>query len=153
MKLSRPLVAAICSILIGGVACAPALAALGGDASSVEVDRARVKGALHVAPAADYTVHEIQTPSGLVIHEYLSASGKVFAVTWRGPGIPDLHQLLGSYYAQFEQAVSAPHYNHHQLTVQLPDLVVQSSGHLRSFYGSAWAPALVPQNFSLSNLN
>jgi len=150
MKLNRSLA---CSILIGAGVCAPALAALGGDAASVEADRVRLKGVLRVTPVADYVVHELQAPSGLVVREYLSANGKVFAVSWRGPGIPDLHPLLGSYYAQFEQSASAPHYNHHHLTVQTPELVVQSSGHLRSFYGRAWATALLPQNFSLSNLN
>jgi len=137
------------------VACvsAPALAALGGDATSVEADRAKMKGALHATPTVDYTVHEIRTPAGIVVREYVSPSGKVFAVSWRGPGIPDLGQLLGPYSAQLGQAVSRPHYNHHRLSVAAPEVMMQSSGHARAFFGRAWVPTLVPQNFSLSDIN
>ena len=149
MKLNRSLA---CSILIGAGVCAPALAALGGDVSSVEADRVRMRGVLHVTPVADYVVHEIEAPSGLVVREYLSANGKVFAVSWRGPGIPDLTELLGTYSAQAAQAVSRPHYDHHHLNVQTPDVVVQSSGHTRAYFGRAWVPALLPANFSLNDL-
>jgi len=150
MKLTRSLIS---SILLGAGACTPALAALGGDATSVEADRARVNGVLHVTPIADYAVHEIQTPSGLVIHEYLSASGKVFAVSWRGPGMPDLSRLLGTYAAEVQQATPRPHFDHHHLSVQTPNVVVWSAGHLRTFIGRAWAPALLPPDFSLNNLS
>jgi Protein of unknown function (DUF2844) len=132
---------------------APALAALGGDATSVENDRASMKGAQRVVtPGVDYDVHEIQTSGGTVVREYVSLQGKVFAVTWRGPGIPDLRQVLGSYFSEFEQASSEPHYNHHHLAVRTPNVVVESSGHMRAFSGRAWAPALLPQNFSLKDL-
>jgi hypothetical protein len=149
MKLTRTL---ICSMLVTCVS-APALAALGGDATSVEVDRAKMKGTLHTTPTVDYTVHEIQTPAGMVVHEYVSAEGKVFAVSWRGPGMPNLPQLLGDYSAQLAQARSGPHYNHHHLDVATADVVMQQSAHLHSFFGRAWVPALLPQNFSLNDIN
>jgi hypothetical protein len=149
MKLTRTL---ICSMLITCVS-APALAALGGDATSVEVDRAKMKGTLHATPTVDYTVHEIQTQAGMVVHEYVSSEGKVFAVSWRGPGMPNLPQLLGDYSAQLAQARSGPHYNHHHLDVATADVVMQQSAHLHSFFGRAWVPALVPQNFSLNDIN
>ena len=131
---------------------APALAALGGDVTSVETDRVSMKGALRVTPRIDYSVHEIQTSAGIVIREYTSAQGQVFAVSWRGPGIPDLRQMLGSYYGEFAQARSEPHYNHHHLTVRTAGVVVESSGRTRAFSGRAWAPALLPQNFSLKDI-
>jgi uncharacterized protein DUF2844 len=118
---------ALFGILAACCVSAPALAALGGDASSVESDRANMKGALRVAPGVDYSMHEIQAPSGMVIHEYVSAEGKVFAVSWRGPGVPDLRQMLGSYYGEFAQANTGPHYNHHHLAVHTPGVVVESS--------------------------
>ena len=131
---------------------APALAALGGDVTSVETDRVSMKGALRVTPGIDYSVHEIQTSAGIVIREYASAQGQVFAVSWQGPGIPDLRQMLGSYYSEFAQARSEPHYNHHHLTVRTAGVVVESSGRTRTFFGRAWAPALLPQNFSLKDI-
>jgi hypothetical protein len=149
----KPLHALMCSIIAGCVS-APALAALGGDATSVEADRASLKGALRVTPTTQYTVHEIQTPAGIVVHEFVSPQGKVFAVSWRGPGMPDLGQLLGSYSAQLAQAASAggPHYNHHHLNLRTPQVVMQSSAHLRTLAGRAWVPALLPENFSLNDL-
>jgi Protein of unknown function (DUF2844) len=144
MKLPRTL---IC-MFAAACASAPALAALGGDATSVETDRVSMKGALRVTPGVDYSVHEIETVSGMVIHEYVSAAGKVFAVSWRGPGIPNLPQLLGSYSEQLRQAATLPHYNHHRMNIETADVVMQSSGHLRTHSGRAWAPALLPQNFS-----
>jgi hypothetical protein len=148
MKATRTL---LCTLAI---ACSsvPALAELGGDAATVEADRASLKGALRLRSADAYTIHEIQS-SGLVVREFVSASGKVFGVTWQGPGIPDLQQVLGSYYAGFAQAASLTHNDHHHLNVETPEVVVQSRGHTRQFSGRAWAPALLPQNFSLSDLN
>jgi hypothetical protein len=143
---------ALLTTLAAFCVCAPALAALGGDATSVESDRASMKGALRVTPGVDYSVHEIQTSAGIVIREYVSAQGQVFAVSWRGPGIPDLRQMLGSYYGEFVQATSEPHYNHHHLSVRTAGVVVESSGRTRAFFGRAWAPALLPQNFSLKDI-
>jgi len=87
-----------------------------------------------------------------VIHEYVSAQGKVFAVTWRGPGLPDLGQLLGSYSAQLAQAVTHPHYNHHHLRIETPEVVMQSDAYLRTRSGRAWVRALLPQNLSLRDI-
>lgn len=148
MKLTRTLLCAL-AMVCGSV---PALAALGGDVTTVEADRARLKGALHMRTTATYTIHEIQL-SGLVVREFVAPSGEVFAVSWQGSGIPDLQQMLGSYYAEFAQAASIAHFDHHHLNVQTPRVVVQSRGHTREFSGRAWAPALLPQNFSLGDLN
>jgi len=149
----KPIRSVFLSMLAAASVSAPALAALGDDAASVETDRVHLKGTLRVTPGVNYSVHQIQLPSGILVHEYTSPAGKVFAVTWRGPGIPDLHQLLGLYSAQLTAAANQPHYNHRQLSIQTPDVVVQSSGHLRSFFGRAWVPALLPANFSLGDLN
>jgi hypothetical protein len=134
-------------------ATAPARAALGGDASSIDTDRVSIKGALtSFRTLKGYGVHEITTPAGGHVQEYL-AGGKVFAVSWQGPVIPDLRQVLGSYYASFAQAAAAPHSGgHRHLRVEQPGLVVESHGHMRAFYGRAWDPSLLPQNFSVSDI-
>ena len=151
MLLKKPIRTALCSAILAACPLAAAVAGLGGDAASVEADRVSLKGAVRVTPEANFTVHEITTGK-LQVHEYLSSGGKVFAVSWRGPGIPDLKQMLGEYYGQFAQAASAPHYNHHHLNIETPQVVVQSSGHTRSFFGRAWVPALLPQNFSVDQI-
>jgi hypothetical protein len=144
MKLSRTLPGLLTALCI----CAPAFATLGGSASSVDADRAKLKGVARVTPLVDYSVHEIQTPAGTVVREYVSAQGQVFAVSWNGPALPDLAQLLGSYATTLQQAASHPHYNHHRLSIETPEVVMHSSGHARTRYGRAWVPALLPQNFS-----
>lgn len=151
MLLKKPLRTALCSVILGACPFAVAVAGLGGDATSVEADRVSLKGAVRVTPETNFAVHEI-TGNGLVVHEYLS-DGKVFAVSWRGPGIPDLKQMLGSYYGEFAQAASAPHYNRHHLDVATPQVIVQSSGHTRAFFGRAWVPALLPANFAIDQIN
>jgi hypothetical protein len=108
-----------------------------------------MKAALRVTPFVDYEVHEIQTPAGMVVHEYVSAQGKVFAVKWHGRGLPDLAQLLGRYAAQLAQAQTrSRHYNHHHLRIETPEVVMQSDAYLRSRSGFAWVPALFPQSLS-----
>jgi Protein of unknown function (DUF2844) len=138
-------------IVVAGGACAPALAALGGDASSVEADRASLRGTLQVHAANGYSVHEITTASG-VVHEYLNAAGKVFAVSWKGGRTPDLKQMLGSSYTEMQQARGnqAAGYNHRRLEVQTPQLVVESTLVMRTASGRAWLPAELPANFSVS---
>jgi hypothetical protein len=151
MKLTRTVV---CSLVVALSVAAPAFAALGADATSVQSDLVRMKGTLRMTSTAGYTVHEITTPAGTVVREYVSPSDKVFAVSWRGPLRPDLRQMLGSYFGQFQQAASTPHPGgHRHLAIEQPGLVVQSSGHMRAFVGRAWAPDLLPQNFSVSDIN
>ncbi len=149
MKLIPPL---LCSLALSALA-APAFGGLGGDSASVRADLLQMKGALRISPGAGFTVHEITFPSGTLVREYLSPADRVFAVSWRGAGIPDLRQILGSYYGEFTQAVSAAPRNHHHLAIERPGLVVQSSGHLRAFYGRAWAPDLLPPNFSIASID
>jgi len=121
-------------------------AALGGDATSVQDDVVHMKGALRTAPGASYTVHEISAPGGTVVREYISPQGKVFAVSWRGPFMPDLQQLLGTHFAAFQQSIQARTYRvRGPAVLETPGLVVQSAGHMRSFTGRAYLPDNLPQ--------
>ena len=136
-------------ILLAQCFSAGAQAALGGDVSSVESDRVHLQAQVRssVAPAG-YTVHEITTPMHSTVREYVSDAGKVFAVSWRGSLLPDLQQLLGSYYQAYQAAASAPHLGHRHLQVTAPEVVIRSGGHLRAFYGYAYVPSLLPTNLS-----
>ena len=150
MKLTRIVLS---SALLAGLAAGPSFAALGGDASSVQADVVRMKGAIRVTTNAAVTVHEISTTYGTSVREFAGADGKVFAVSWSGPVNPDLRQVLGSYYPQFIQAAaSTPHGNHRQLNIAQPGLVAQNVGRLRAFAGRAWVPALLPENFSVDDI-
>ena len=120
--------------------------ALGGDVPSVQADVAHLQGTLRVNLAASYTVHEIQTPAGTKVREYLSPAGKVFAVAWQGPWLPDLQQLLGSYFAQYQLAAHSPRQRVARTPVSVHDanLVVEQSGHMRSFVGRAYLVDQLP---------
>jgi len=133
----------------------PAPAALGGDVASVHQDQAHMKGTLKTTNADAYTVHEITANGGTVVKEYASPAGKVFAVSWRGPFIPNMQQLLGAYFDQFAQASKTQresHVGHRPLNIQQSNLVVQSGGHMRGFIGRAYAPDLVPPGINLDAL-
>ena len=129
----------------------PAFAALGGDAASVENDRAKMKGESRVTSAGGYTVSEIQLPSGTAVREYVSSEGKVFAVTWSGPSVPDLQQTLGTYVEQLKAAAAVPHGGHHHLSVEQPGFVAHTGGHMRAWVGQAYVPGLLPPNFSVAD--
>ena len=150
----KPTGALLSSIVLTAAVATPAFAALGGDSTTVQADVARMKGALRITSSAGVTVHEITTSYGTVVREYLTPGDKVFAVSWHGPVNPDLRQMLGDHYTQYEQAASVPHPGgHRHLAIEQPGLVVQVSGRMRAFVGRAWVPGLVPQNFSVNDIN
>lgn len=124
----------------------PTFAVLGEDVSSVQVDQAHINASLRVVQGQNFSVHELRSPAGNVIREYASPSGKVFAVAWQGPSIPDMKQLLGSHFEEFQQAarVQNRHGGHGPLIIQHPGLVVELGGHMRSFVGRAYLPDEMP---------
>ncbi len=127
-------------------------ASLGGDEASIVSDQVRLQGAvMRVVPAGDYTVHEIQSAAGVTIREYASTSGRVFAVAWEGPYQPDLGQILGTYYARFQQQaerIERPRRSRGVLLIADADFVVQMSGHQRAFAGRAYLPGSLPRGVS-----
>ena len=133
----------------------PAFAGLGQDVGSVQSDRAHMQGALRVTQAQAYAVHEIQSPSGIVVREYVSAAGKVFAVAWQGPWPPDMRQILAGYFEQYHSAAQA-HQNSRMgrrpLVIQQPGLVMRSGGHMRSFAGHAYVTEMLPQGVDAETL-
>jgi hypothetical protein len=130
----------------------PAFATLGGDLASVQADQAHLKGSLRITPAANYTVHEIQPVPGTLIREYVSPAGKVFAVAWKSPGHPDMRQLLGTYFEQFQRAAQGKRARHAPLLVHEPGLVVELGGHPRRFFGRAYVPEMVPEGVPVEKI-
>ena len=121
-----------------------ATASLGGDEASVRVDQTGLKGSLRISRAEACSIHEIATASGTVVREYLSADGRVFGIWWHGHTLPDLRRLLGAHYDRYREAPRARRAERSSRRVVLPDLVVESSGHMRSFSGKAWLPGRLP---------
>jgi len=130
--------------------CAPAAATLGEEAGSVRADQAQLQGALEITSAGKFSVHEIRLPGGTVVRQYVSPAGMVFAVSWQGPTLPDLQQVLGRYFEQYAEAArtqgAAPRAS------QQPGLVVQSGGHMRAFVGKAYVPQMLPRGVSAAEI-
>ncbi|BCQ22024.1 DUF2844 domain-containing protein [Caballeronia sp. NK8] len=147
-------------------AAAPAYAVLGGDPMSAPqgatsanaVARAAVaSGASNASStsASNYTVRSTTLASGTVINEYLSSEGVVFGIAWHGPRVPDLASLLGSYFPQYQQGLKAQRAargGRGPVSVQDSGLVVESSGHMGAFAGSAYLPQSLPAGVSASDI-
>jgi Protein of unknown function (DUF2844) len=104
---------------------------------------------------ANFTVHETGLESGTTVTEYATTSGVVFAVQWRGPVLPDLDGLLGTYFAAFKkeaQQARAAGRRGSPMTVVTDALVVNSTGRMRNFAGWAYAPGLVPSDVAIKDV-
>ena len=129
------------------LACLPgaAHATLGGTVATITTNQQRLSAKRTVQPLTNGQRHDLTLASGTIVHEYLSAKGDVYAVTWRGPRKPDLTELLGGYFAQLSTpAQGRRRGGHHHVQLNGQDFVVQSSGHNNFFSGRAWVPSLVP---------
>ena len=82
-------------LLIATLSPCIAAAALGEPEASVQAEVARLRGSITVSRYANYQLHEIQLPSGTVVREFAGSGGKVFAVAWNGPAVPNLREILG----------------------------------------------------------
>ena len=138
------------------VAVPSANAALGQPASSALDDGRplpQAHGLRAVGPSqvSDTTVVDV---SGVTVHEFAGADGVVFAIAWSGATVPDLQQLLGSYFPGYRawlQAHPAGSYRS-AVRVRTPQIVAHAAGHMRAYFGSAYAPALVPAGVDLASL-
>ena len=88
---------------------------------------------------SNYSRHEITRANGGTVREFTNAKGQVFAITWSGPGKPDLRTLLGRYFAALQGSSGAIGRTMHSLRrpaqVNQPDLQIQTSGHMGWFRG------------------
>jgi hypothetical protein len=137
--------------VFAAAAAIPAAASLGGDEATIAADHAVLTGSMKVARIARYAVHEIQSPSGTVVREYVSPAGKVFGVAWNGPTLPDMRQVLGPYFDTYVEAL-ANRKARGPVQVMLPGLVVRSSGHMRAFVGNAYLPDGVPAGVAVEEI-
>jgi hypothetical protein len=129
-------------------------AGLGGDAASVLADTNEMQGVLQAYSSPHFDTQEITTENGIRVREFVSRDGLVFAIAWSGPAEPNLQQLLGVHFAQYHQARMAqtPPGLHRALRLALPDLVIESGGHMRAYRGRAYLPMRVPAGASTADL-
>jgi hypothetical protein len=139
------------TLLIVLLGAAPGWAVLGEYASSIDLDQQVLRGERRELTGPGYRVHELTSPDGLVLREFVSPAGLVFGVTWQAPKMPNLQQVLGDHNMSELQQVLASRPRCHTgapLMVRTANLVFVSGGHMRSFHGYAYVPSLVPANVS-----
>ncbi|WDD95981.1 DUF2844 domain-containing protein [Burkholderia sp. FERM BP-3421] len=152
--------------MLGAASAGPACAALGGapmtppaadNAAKVRLLQRsaqaslRASGVAAAAPGANYTVRETTLGSGTVVREYLAGDGTVFALSWRGPVVPDLSDLLGPYFPQLVDGARVTQLVHGvraPVAVDADNLVVHTGGHMGAFSGQAWLPQALPAGFT-----
>jgi hypothetical protein len=161
---------AILAGAIGACAAAPAFAVLGGapmsqpqgaapatvtNAVARAATSASASSASSATTSSNYTVRTTTLASGTIVNEYLASDGNVFGIAWKGPRVPDLATLLGSYFPQYQQSVKAQRVargGRGPVSVQDSGLVVQSSGHMGAFAGNAYLPQALPAGVSASDI-
>ena len=141
------------AVLLALALPASAFASLGGAVSSVETDRVQMKSALvGIHRTSGYSVHEMLSPTGTTIREYYGANGVVFGVAWDGEWAPDLRQLFGNYFDQYQRSLTAARRAgrtaRSHVAIDENGLVVQAAGHAHSSYGVAYIPSLIPSGVS-----
>jgi hypothetical protein len=131
----------------------PVRAGLGSDAADILIDSAQMQGVITLVSRAQYDVQEITAEAGTRVREYVNRGGLVFAVSWDGPVMPDLRQLLGSHYAAYTEALSAStHRDLRSVRVATRELVVECGGHMRAYSGRAYLPVLIPPGVPVAEL-
>mgnify|MGYP001597446343 FL=1 len=125
--------------------CVPAAATLGEDASSVSADQAQLQAGLTISSTAKFSVHQLQLSSGTTVNEYVSPAGMVFAVSWQGPSIPDLQQVLGRYFDAYVAAMRNRGAGKSAPATQPAGFVAQSGGHMRAYFGRAYVASMLPR--------
>lgn len=98
---------------------------------------------------ASYTVVQRQLDSGTTVQEFVDSSGTVFAVSWAGPFLPDLKELLGIHFDALVAQGQRQGAQRSRLAVQNADAVIVSEGHMGALQGRAWLPSGLPAGFDV----
>ncbi|MDR5833640.1 DUF2844 domain-containing protein [Caballeronia sp. LZ034LL] len=130
---------------------ATATAHLGGTVrASDEASDAVMRRAQSGLPAFSETTDA----NGIVIREYVDGNGAVYAVSWRGPAMPDIQALLGAHFETFRDGALASMgtLGLHTAQVATGDLVVENHMRLREFSGRAWLANALPPGMNASDI-
>ncbi|WP_277183406.1 DUF2844 domain-containing protein [Caballeronia sp. BR00000012568055] len=139
---------AMAASLVASTACH---AQLGSTFNAVAISSDAVA---HHAQGGLLNYRETTDANGIVVHQYVDSSGTVYAVTWRGPAMPDVQSLLGTYFQRFATGASASAgaVGLHAARVADGDLVVENQMRLREFSGRAWLVSALPAGVSTADI-
>jgi hypothetical protein len=118
-----------------------AKAELGGNLTGITQEQKTFGSSLTSSPQSNYTIYIQSISPDLVIKEYVSSSGNIFGVAWKGSTLPNFQILLGNYYSNY---LSAQQQNPRSVFLQDNNLVIESSGVMGGYIGRAFLPKQVP---------
>lgn len=106
-----------------------------------------------ITSSEKYTVHEYEK-NGNTVREYASATGLVFAVSWRGISKPDLPTLFGSYFNEYKEALDEvpKQFGAKTVSFETSQMVIRRGGRMRDQRGLAYIPSLVPEGVRVEDL-
>jgi hypothetical protein len=98
-------------------------------------------------------VHELKNGRH-EIRQFADANGRIYAVAWSGAGHPDLSVVLGSFYAEYEQARAQRGANtgSRSSRYETANLVITLSAAPRSSIGLVYIPAYLPPDVKPEDL-
>jgi hypothetical protein len=135
-----------------------ALAALGDAESSIQRDQTGMTGQFQITDHGSYRLHEAKSGQ-MLVHEYVTPDGKVFGVSWQGSIRPNLKELFGSYYSDYQSALHSSQEQTGRLRLRSRSMVsngrnfhVEIGGHMGFSRGCAWIPSLIPSGFNTNEI-
>jgi hypothetical protein len=129
----------------------PSSAAVAHAAASAASSGSAAGAASGAAASSSYTVRATTFGNGTIVREYVATNGSVFGLAWNGPQMPNLTDLLGTYFPQYlagVRAARAVRGGHGPVAVEENNLAVHSGGHMGAFVGQAWLPQALPAGVS-----
>ncbi|WP_321791403.1 DUF2844 domain-containing protein [Caballeronia sp. J97] len=150
-KIRIPHYAAACLTILAIGASVDVHAQLGATVPAADVSHGDV---VQQAQGGLVQYHETTDANGIVVREYVDSSGQVYAVSWRGPAMPDIRSLLGQYFETFRQGANASTADAglHTSRVAKGDLVVENRVRLREFSGRAWLASALPPGVTSTDI-
>ena len=99
---------------------------------------------------AKYDVYIFTTAQGITVKQYV-ANDQVFAISWRGPRIPNLRQLYGTYFNSYSQT-KTQNTGMSQRVINTLDLDASTYGINGAFVGRAVLKTQLPEGVTIENL-
>jgi Protein of unknown function (DUF2844) len=145
---SAPERCAAALLCLGLCSSAPAWAVLGEGVGSVQADQLQLSATRRMARTLDGDVQLLTWADGSSIRQYLTPSGRVYAVAWNTRSKPRLDRLFGVHFVAYVEGARQLQQQRagvrHQAVIEQGDLVVESSAHLHAHTGRAWLRSLLP---------
>ena len=133
----------------------PALAALGGDVSSVQEDQAQMKGTLKTTEADAYTVHEITAPGNTVVRNTFPRRAKSLPSL----GTDSLSPTCSSFWGRTSISMHRPPKSKERATraatrstSNSPAWLSRTAGICARIMGRAYVPDMVPHGVNVDAL-